>query len=542
MQSRLVPWVLVALGAFAFAAAPPEKPAKEPKDKDKTTAADKAKRRAEIDDYFTAPLKRITIDLKPEAVEQLRAEPRLYVEGKLAEADTEHKHVAIKLKGAEGSFKPIDEKPAMTLDFDKYKGAERFHGQKKMHLNNANEDASFLREWVAGEIARAAGVPAGRCTHAMVSINGKDKGLYVVRESFTKDFLMSHFGEDKGGLFEGHFCKDLDLELELDSGPDTAREALKELLAACEVPDATARWERLSKVLDVDAFAAHLAMEQVLDFWDSYDFNRNNYRLYLHKGRFRFVLHGMDQVLREPEVSLQREPGSRVGQAFWSCAPGRVLYRKKITEIYEKVLRPKDWSAAVAARADAVQAMMKANGSRKVREFMQQAEALRSDLGKRIESIGEQLGNWPEPLVFDAKGVAALSKDWHEENENGDSAALDEDAPGGKTALRVTAKEESTASWRRAVLLEAGKYRFEAAARTKGVEALDDEKGRGVGLRISGAQSKRQNGLAGDTTWTDLRYDFDLDEAREVILVAELRARKGEVWFARDSLRLVKVK
>jgi hypothetical protein len=51
MQSRLVPWVLVALGAFAFAAAPPEKPAKEPKDKDKTTAADKAKRRAEIDDY-----------------------------------------------------------------------------------------------------------------------------------------------------------------------------------------------------------------------------------------------------------------------------------------------------------------------------------------------------------------------------------------------------------------------------------------------------------------------------------------------------------
>jgi hypothetical protein len=43
-------------------------------------------------------------------VEQLRAEPRLYVEGKLAEADTEHKHVAIKLKGAEGSFKPIDEK------------------------------------------------------------------------------------------------------------------------------------------------------------------------------------------------------------------------------------------------------------------------------------------------------------------------------------------------------------------------------------------------------------------------------------------------
>jgi hypothetical protein len=91
-------------------------------------------------------------------------------------------------------------------------------------------------------------------------------------------------------------------------------------------------------------------------------------------------------------------------------------------------------------------------------------------------------------------------------------------------------------------VLEAGRYRFEARARAKAIEAVDDEKGRGAGLRISGSQEKRHNALAGNADWTNLGYEFDVDEPREVILVAELRAHKGEAWFARDSFRLVRLK
>jgi hypothetical protein len=185
---------------------------------------------------------------------------------------------------------------------------------------------------------------------------------------------------------------------------------------------------------------------------------------------------------------------------------------------------------------------MQAMGSRKGKEFAQRAEALRADLMRRIESIGQQLSEWPEPLVFDAKGVAVLRTDWREENENGDAAALGEASPEGRAALRVEAKDESTASWRRTVLLDAGKYRFEGTVWARGVEAVDDEKGKGAGLRISGSEQKRGNSVEGNSAWTPIGYDFEIDGAREVVLVAELRARKGEACFARDSLRLVRVK
>jgi len=290
--------------------------------------------------------------------------------------------------------------------------------------------------------------------------------------------------------------------------------------------------------LDLENYATYLAFEQTMDFSDGYDFNLNNYRLYFLNGRFRFVLHGMDEVFKNTDVSLQRGPRSRIGEAFLSCPPGRTLYRRKVTEIYEKVLRARDWPAAVQARAEWVKTGLEAAGSKKTKDFVQNAQDLKENVARRIESIGRQLQDWPEPLAFDAQGIAALLKGWRTENESGDAAELGDEG----ATLRVTAKGDSTASWRCSTLLAAGRYRFEARAKAKSIDALDDEKGRGAGLRISGSEGKRPNTLAGSADWTDLRYEFEIGEPREVILVAELRAHKGDAWFARDSFRLVRVK
>ena len=59
-------------------------------------------------------------------------------------------------------------------------------------------------------------------------------------------------------------------------------------------------------------------------------------------------------------------------------------------------------------------------------------------------------------------------------------------------------------------------------------------------MRIS--RGKRTNKSVGDTEWTSLDFPFELTNGDEVDLVCELRADKGEVWFDRDSLRLVKSK
>src|SRR4029077_20738775 len=101
--------------------------------KPKESAADAAKYRKAATEFLAGPILKISIDLSDKDLQELRDDPRHYVEGELRDGTKTFKGVAIKLKGASGSFKPVDEKPCFTLNFDKFKGAERFHGLKKCH-------------------------------------------------------------------------------------------------------------------------------------------------------------------------------------------------------------------------------------------------------------------------------------------------------------------------------------------------------------------------------------------------------------------------
>jgi hypothetical protein len=85
-------------------------------------------------------------------------------------------------------------------------------------------------------------------------------------------------------------------------------------------------------------------------------------------------------------------------------------------------------------------------------------------------------------------------------------------------------------------MLGPGRYEFKAIARSAQIVALDDDpnnaevKGQGAGIRISG--SPRENQLTGDHPLQQLNFTFTVQEAlRTVELVAELRAKQGQVWF-----------
>jgi hypothetical protein len=101
--------------------------------------------------------------------------------------------------------------------------------------------------------------------------------------------------------------------------------------------------------------------------------------------------------------------------------------------------------------------------------------------------------------------------------------------------LRIEAEGETQASWRTGAQLPGGHYRFESRVSTRGVE------GPGAGLRISG-QEPSIEWVRGDSGWQNFSFEFDVpDDGGEVVLVAELRASKGEARFALDSLRLVRL-
>ena len=78
-------------------------------------------------------------------------------------------------------------------------------------------------------------------------------------------------------------------------------------------------------------------------------------------------------------------------------------------------------------------------------------------------------------------------------------------------------------------------------ASVSGVEPLPFGTRQGAALRVGG-RPERSESFVGDSQWRTLRAEFEVAEAiAEVELICELRARAGEAWFDRDSLRVVRI-
>src|SRR6185312_1340486 len=189
----------------------------------------------------------------------------------LKEGDKTFANVAVHLKGAAGSWRNFDDKPGLTINMDKFKDDQRFHGMDKFHLANSVQDPSYLSELICGEIFRAAGVPASRIGHALVVINGRKQGLYCLKEGYDKEFLKEHFKKANGNFYDGGFLRDIDQPLELihtkDDVPD--RKDLQALVAAAREPDAKKRFAKLDKLLDLDCFMSYMVVESLVWDWDS---------------------------------------------------------------------------------------------------------------------------------------------------------------------------------------------------------------------------------------------------------------------------------
>ena len=163
--------------------------------------------------------------------------------------------VAIHLKGSIGSFREVDDKPDLTLDFNRFNAGQKFHGLRRIHLNNSVEDPSYCNELLGGELFRAAGIPAPRVAHAVVTLNGRRLGLFVLKEGFTEDFLGCYFKQVGGNLYEPGDGHDVNQQLKnnsilapkQDSGP-----RLRHWRDAALEADPARRWPRLEQTLDVD--------------------------------------------------------------------------------------------------------------------------------------------------------------------------------------------------------------------------------------------------------------------------------------------------
>ncbi len=482
---------------------------------------------------------KVQVRLPKESLEALRRNPKEYAPATVVINGQEMPMVAVRLKGSAGSFRPVDDRPAMTLKFNKWVGGARWAGLRGVHLNNSVQDPTYMSEYLAGELFRASGVPATRVAWARVELNGRELGHYVVKEGFEEEFLRRSFNESQGNLYDGGFLQEIDQPLDRGHGSGPVdRSDLKALVGAAREPDPALRWRRLQERLDVDRFVSYAVVSAMIADWDGYAMNRNNYRIYFRPADGRAVLipHGTDQLFQRNEMGADPSWNGLLAQALFSLPEGQKLYRERFVEVFTNVFRADLMTNALARVAGKLKSEFP-----EIRGYVQWASMA---VQSRVHSLEQDpmlrgvLPGTSAPARIPKEGLHPA--EWLP--QSGGESKLEETESGGVRILRIATKGPDAASFRAPVRLPRGRYRFEGRLRTTSVESVRDDKGEGAGLRISGTQQPRRNHVSGDRGWTVVAYDFELASVEtEVVLVAELRASRGTAEFDKDSLRVIPV-
>src|SRR5258706_14055521 len=136
-------------------------------------------KRDEAERFFASgAIPHLRIEIAATNLIKLRANARAYVRATVRDATTVYPDVGVHLKGAAGSFRAVDaDKPAFTLNFDKFTGHQNFHGMHKVALNNSVQDPTYMTEALCSDLFLAAGVPTPRTTPARVTLTGTDLGF-----------------------------------------------------------------------------------------------------------------------------------------------------------------------------------------------------------------------------------------------------------------------------------------------------------------------------------------------------------------------------
>jgi spore coat protein H len=291
-------------------------------------------------DFFTnGALHSFEIQLSKQDYQALQNKPREYVPATVKANGRTYTNVGVHLKGV-ATFRPIDDEPSLTLNFSKYTREQRFHGLRKIHLNNGKEDPTLLCEALSAEVFEKAGLPTARVTHGRVRLQGRSLGPYVVIEGFTPEFLGRYFKNAEGNLYDGGFRLEITNRLERLLGKGSPNWSdLNRLAAAAAIPELEKRWHELSVNLDTNSFARYLAMQVLISNWDGYALYRNNYRIYHDptSDRLYFIAHGMDQTFsRATAPAMPRRWDGLVAQAFMDTPQGRELYQQQLKILFAK--------------------------------------------------------------------------------------------------------------------------------------------------------------------------------------------------------------
>lgn len=506
-------------------------------------------------------LARIRIELSSEAEDILRSMQRRFrgfgagldpdrpeVEATVRCGDQTFTNVALHLKGAAGSFRPYDDKPAFTLNFAKRAKGQSFRGMPKVSLNNSVQDPTYVSETLCRDLYRQAGVPVPRTDHVTVEVNGRDLGLYVLAEGWGKAFVKQHFGDDDGNLYDGGFVQDVfERPLDVVSGRHKDQHpGLGRLAKALEEGNPDRRWAALTNALDVERFVSLVAVDVIICNWDGYAINRNNYRIYDDPGtgRLVFMPHGLDQTFgigqRMPTSSPIRFPmRAQVAAAVLEHPEGRRRYMARIGHLATHVFHEDRLVAHARAIGERLRPTLAAYSPDLAAEHGQWVEEYCRLIQARIQSVTNQVtAVVPKPALA-GKESSAIVRNWSPQARRGRNGRPPQceraSTPDGDALVIRMANGYGAASWRALVLLDPGRYRVTGRFQVRGADPSAH-----VGFRVAGHEVPELDATA--QGWTPLSVEFGIGEAdTEVELVAEFAAWRGEALFDAEGFVITRV-
>ncbi|MFO0941364.1 MAG: CotH kinase family protein [Pirellulales bacterium] len=488
----------------------------------------------------------LQIRIAEKDIAEINRDERPYVPAELVEnGQVVYRDFAIKLKGAAGSFRMFEDRPALTIKTNRTNKDLAFHGLVKFHLNNSVQDESYLNEYICASIFASTEYPTTRVTFARLRLNDRDVGLYVLKEGFDTRFLARHFKSPWGNLYDGGFLQDIDAELEKDDGDGpNDRSDLQKLATAAKLSEPLDRWKAIEDLVSIDHFLTFMALERMTSHWDGYCLQSNNYRLYFDSKSKKaiFLPHGMDQMFGDPGMQLWNHPNPLISKAVMQNNSWRQQYRKRVELLLPK-LEPQQLWRKIDAVQTRLQPVLQSINRDQANHQAGQVVELKRRIAERYANILIQLLE-PDPTPMEIEiGNAVALMDWYPVVEAGQAELAVVDQVHGKQVkaykIQFTAEPPLVASWRKTILLGPGKYRCSAKTMLENYQPAENEP---EGIRLTSnliAVESVQNNF---DHWGKQSIEFEIEEDQcEVEVIVELRAAQGTAYFDVEAMKLEKL-
>ena len=171
---------------------------------------------------------------------------------------------------------------------------QRFYGFQELSMSPGYSDNSLIREKVAADIFREAGIPAAKTAFYKVYIDfGEGKkycGIYTMVEVVDDTMVKDQFADDpeaKGNIYkpESNLQSFVQSQFEKKNNKDEAdysdvQAFITALNATNRTTNASIWRTNLEKTFNVDHYLKYLAVNNTIVNWDAYGAIAHNYYLY----------------------------------------------------------------------------------------------------------------------------------------------------------------------------------------------------------------------------------------------------------------------